>query len=159
MWTVHAQHTAFHAGPQNSSIAASAARCQVLWPKDMFHGGNRGCRDGTDARLMRALLHAMHGTRLPPAGAAPPATITLQRKSANRRIVNEKEVVDMLREFGEVCGQRVALARVAEARAWAANSRGMGSRPPGCASPCYRLTLPPLPMPRCESWSSTRPAA
>lgn len=101
-----------------------AARCQVLWPRDMFHGGNRGCRDGTDARLMRALLHAMHGTRLPTAGSAPPATITLQRKSANRRIVNEEEVVEMLREFGEVCGQRVALARVAEAGAWAANSRG-----------------------------------
>ncbi|KAI7842197.1 hypothetical protein COHA_004110 [Chlorella ohadii] len=74
----------------------------VLWPKDMFTGGNRGCRDGSDARLMRALLHAMHGTKLPPAGAAPPATITLQRKSANRRILNEGEVVDMLREFGEV---------------------------------------------------------
>lgn len=75
---------------------------QVLWPKDMFFGGNRGCRDGADARLMRTLLHAMHGTQLPSPGAAPPATITLQRKSANRRIVNEEEVVAMLREFGEV---------------------------------------------------------
>ncbi|PRW57354.1 DUF563 domain [Chlorella sorokiniana] len=80
---------------------ASAAE-EVLWPKDMFFGGNRGCRDGSDARLLRKLLHTMHGTPLPPVGAAPPATITLQRKSANRRIVNEEEVVAMLREFGEV---------------------------------------------------------
>lgn len=79
---------------------------QVLWPRDVFNGGNRGCLDGADARLLRQLLHTMHGTRLPPPGAAPPATITLQRKSANRRIVNEGEVVAMLREFGEVRRRR-----------------------------------------------------
>lgn len=75
---------------------------QVLWPKDMFFGGDRGCQSPADARLLRRLAHAMHKVPLPPPGVAP--VVTLQRKAANRRILNEAEVVAMLAEFGEVRG-------------------------------------------------------
>jgi hypothetical protein len=74
----------------------------VLWPKDVFFGGSRGCQDEVDARLLRSLVHAQYGIPLPPPGTPPPRVITLQRKSSNRRLLNEEEVVQMLAEFGEV---------------------------------------------------------
>lgn len=139
---------------------------QVLWPKDMFTGGNRGCRDGSDARLMRALLHAMHGTKLPPAGAAPPATITLQRKSANRRILNEGEVVDMLREFGEVGGCHVGFSFGMWSAAAPAGGQLCTAPPPHCPPrsifqlpPPLHLTIKILVDCRCEWWSLTPAAA
>ncbi|KAL4452082.1 hypothetical protein ABPG75_007744 [Micractinium tetrahymenae] len=114
---------------------------QVLWPRDVFTGGNRGCTDRQDAQLLRALTYAQYGlptpqadlssadaagtssassvghthaenaepvrqqpagTPLPALPAQQPLRITLQRKSANRRLVNEAEVVEALRQFGEV---------------------------------------------------------
>lgn len=78
---------------------------QVLWPKDAFLGGNRGCQDGGDARLLRSLVHAQYGIPLPAPGTPLPRIITLQRKSSNRRLLNELVVVQMLAEFGEVRGQ------------------------------------------------------
>ena len=81
------------------------AALQVLWPKDAFLGGSRGCQDGQDSRLLRSLVHAQYGIPLPAPGTPPPRVITLQRKSSNRRLLNEGEVVQMLAEFGEVRGQ------------------------------------------------------
>lgn len=122
---------------------------QVLWPRDVFNGGNRGCDTPLDAQLLRALAYAQYGFPAAPlthganaaegtspassSGGSPgshasvahdehaeaaqllsvgaglpamaprqPLRITLQRKSANRRLVNEAEVVAVLREFGQV---------------------------------------------------------
>jgi protein O-GlcNAc transferase len=58
-----------------------------------------------DARLLRSLVHAQYGIPLPAPSVPPPRGITLQRKSSNRRLLNEGEVVQMLAEFGEVRGQ------------------------------------------------------
>ena len=100
-------------GPRPVPAAAqqSAARAPIArdtphrrpapQPQDVFKGGDRGTADAHDARLLRRLLYAMHGVPHPAPGAGPPpAVVTLQRKGANRRILNEAEVVDMLREFG-----------------------------------------------------------
>ena len=134
-----------------SCLAADLRPCwpaslQVLWPRDIFFNGNRGCLDGADARALRSLLHAMHGTRLPPPGAAPPATITLQRKSANRRIVNEGEVVAMLREFGEVrlpaeVYSLVWRAAVGSGAQASGAQRSLRSGGPACAWQCLTTTL------------------
>ena len=40
----------------------------------------------------------------PPVSQTPPRTILFQRKRANRRILNEPQFLDVLREFGEVTG-------------------------------------------------------
>lgn len=117
---------------------------QVLWPKDMFFGGNRGVESTADAHLLRALLHTMHGSVLPPAGALPPPVITLQRKSANRRIVNEGEVVAMLREFGEVSAPG-GLSRPGAAR--------MPALPHAPPEPHAHHACPSIPPGRCAWWS------
>lgn len=117
---------------------------QVLWARDVFMGGNRGCDSRLDAQLLRSLVYAQYGLPAPPftydsqagnattpptsagfdsthgrtpvvhaesAELAPrlpglppgqPLRILLQRKSANRRLVNEAEMVEVLRGFGEV---------------------------------------------------------
>lgn len=48
------------------------------------------------------LAYEQYGVPFPAPGTPPPPTITFQRKSANRRVLNEGEVLSMLREFGEV---------------------------------------------------------
>ncbi len=144
--------------------AFSPSAQQMLWPRDVFFGGNRGCANRLDAQLLRALAYAQYGLPVPsittdanatagagnaagaapstkeaasdssgrhhpaapaehaepvqqsPAGASLPALppgqtlrILLQRKSANRRLMNEAEVVQVLHEFGEVRPQAVPL--------------------------------------------------
>lgn len=102
----------------------------MLWPKDIYFGGDRGCQTREDARLLRRLVHVMHALpALPPLSS--PLTrpvITLQRKSSNRRILNEPELVAALAEFGEVrCGGLV------EQRGWVSGREVSGHRHPGPA--------------------------
>jgi hypothetical protein len=51
---------------------------------------------------VRRLMYEQYAVPFPAPGAPPPLTVTFQRKSANRRVVNEAEMVAMLRQFGEV---------------------------------------------------------
>lgn len=118
--------------------------------QDVFHGGDRGTAGPQDARLLRRLLYAMHGVPFPPPGAPAPAVVTLQRKSANRRILNEGEVVAMLREFGEV-GWAVGgwiQSREAGMGAGGVTSRCLGVHPTLIPN-CLGLLLPC----RCGRWS------
>lgn len=70
--------------------------------KDTFTGGVRTFLNREDAHLFRRMVYAQYGLP-PPAPRTPmPRIITFQRKRANRRVVNEAELLATLAEFGQV---------------------------------------------------------
>lgn len=81
---------------------------RALFVKDQNSKGKRVALTPEDAAAFSDRAYRLHGLRPPrpapwaglrrPAG--PPRTITLFRKSSNRRIVNEDELVAALEEFG-----------------------------------------------------------
>ncbi|GLI68019.1 hypothetical protein VaNZ11_012320 [Volvox africanus] len=75
---------------------------RVLIVKDLATGGGRTFLNFADAREFRGLIYRQYG--LPPPAPRPriPRVITFQRKRANRRIVNEAEFVELLRQYGEL---------------------------------------------------------
>ncbi|KAL4450135.1 hypothetical protein ABPG77_010804 [Micractinium sp. CCAP 211/92] len=75
---------------------------RVLVVKDIYTGGVRTFLSREDAHLYRKMLYAQYGLPPPKLRKPLPRTITFQRKRANRRVVNEPELLSMLREFGEV---------------------------------------------------------
>ncbi|PRW56929.1 glycosyltransferase family 61 [Chlorella sorokiniana] len=75
---------------------------RVLVVKDIFTGGVRTFLDRRDAHLYRKMLYAQYGLPTPRKRSPLPRVITFQRKRANRRVVNEPELLKMLGEFGEV---------------------------------------------------------
>ena len=70
--------------------------------KDTFTGGVRTFLNREDAHLFRRMMYAQFGLPPPTLRAPLPRVITFQRKRANRRVVNEPELLNMLAEFGEV---------------------------------------------------------
>ncbi|KAL4853094.1 hypothetical protein ACK3TF_005878 [Chlorella vulgaris] len=75
---------------------------RVMVVKDIYTGGVRTFLDTKDAHLFRKMLYAQHNLPPPRLRQPLPRTITFQRKRANRRVVNEAELLSMLAEFGEV---------------------------------------------------------
>ncbi|EIE21972.1 hypothetical protein COCSUDRAFT_66769 [Coccomyxa subellipsoidea C-169] len=74
---------------------------RALVVRDMFLGGERTFLNQEDARAFRSMIYALYG--LPPPTERPvPRVITFQRKRANRRVVNEEQLISLLKEFGEV---------------------------------------------------------
>eukprot|EP00803_Ostreobium_quekettii_P001826 evm.model.scf_234.8 EVM.evm.TU.scf_234.8 scf_234:85003-87809(-) len=73
----------------------------VLIMKDVSLGGPRTFLSSEDARMFRQMAYTRQGLPAPAPRLAPPV-ITYQKKMANRRIVNEVELVEALREFGQV---------------------------------------------------------
>ncbi|PNW72188.1 hypothetical protein CHLRE_16g678600v5 [Chlamydomonas reinhardtii] len=75
---------------------------RVLIVKDLATGGGRVFHTFDDAREFRGLIYRQYG--LPPPAPRPqvPRVITFQRKRANRRIVNEPEFVELLKQYGEL---------------------------------------------------------
>lgn len=73
--------------------------------KDTFTGGVRTFLNTEDAQLFRRMMYAQFGLPPPTMRTPTPRTITFQRKRANRRVVNEPELVTMLSEFGQACGK------------------------------------------------------
>lgn len=74
--------------------------------------------------------HVPHLVRRPQYGLPPPETrgavpqvITFQRKRANRRVINEEQLVKMLSEFGEVGG-------------WGRATASCGGRPASACAVC-----------------------
>lgn len=53
---------------------------------------------------LHSLLYEQYGIPFPAPGTPPPAVVTFHRKSSNRRVLNEEELLRMLAEFGEVRG-------------------------------------------------------
>lgn len=83
---------------------------RVLIVKDVLTGGGRVAKTADDAAAFRTNafklhnienhIHASHtGTQ---AHLRPPKTITLLRKSRDRRILNEDEVIELLSRYGPV---------------------------------------------------------
>ncbi|CAL8471513.1 g11055 [Coccomyxa elongata] len=74
---------------------------RALVVRDMFLGGERTFLSQEDARAFRSMIYAQYG--LPPPTKRPvPRVITFQRKRANRRVINEEQLVMLLQEFGQV---------------------------------------------------------
>ncbi|MEW5301672.1 MAG: hypothetical protein WDW36_004517 [Sanguina aurantia] len=75
---------------------------RVLIVKDLYTGGGRTFHSREDAREFRGLIYEQYG--LPPPEPRPtvPHIITFQRKSANRRIINEAAFIDLLKTYGEL---------------------------------------------------------
>jgi len=75
---------------------------QVAITKDLYTGGGRTFLTRSDAKEFRALVYQHYG--LPPPSIRPsiPRIITYQRKRANRRVLNEPELIAMLAKFGEL---------------------------------------------------------
>lgn len=76
---------------------------RVFVVKDTHIGGSRTFLSSEDGQLFRRMAYARVGLT-PPVhkGPAAPKVITFQRKLANRRVLNEDELLAMLREFGTV---------------------------------------------------------
>eukprot|EP00892_Ulva_mutabilis_P005351 jgi/Ulvmu1/3188/UM015_0229.1 len=73
--------------------------------KDLFTGGKRSFASSSHAREFRAKIYEANGLVAPPSssrGNKPPQVITFQRKRANRRIVNEAQLLDLLRTYAPV---------------------------------------------------------
>ena len=74
---------------------------KILVVKDTFSGGGRVAKAPTDAASFRTTVYEMH--EMPPPQAREERkqlTVTVFRKSTNRRIVNEAALLRMLRKFG-----------------------------------------------------------
>lgn len=75
---------------------------RALVVRDIHNGGTRTFLNTDDARLFRQMIYAQYGLQPPGYRGFVPQVITFQRKRANRRVINEEQMVNMLREFGEV---------------------------------------------------------
>lgn len=75
---------------------------RALVVRDIFTGGVRTFLSSADAKAFRALIYTQHGLAPPQPGKPLPRVITVQRKRANRRIVNEDAFLDLLREYAPV---------------------------------------------------------
>ncbi|KAL3161243.1 hypothetical protein ABBQ38_009607 [Trebouxia sp. C0009 RCD-2024] len=75
---------------------------RALVVRDIFTGGVRTFLSTEDAQAFRALIYKQYNLPAPEAGKPVPRVITFQRKRANRRVINEDQLMRMLREFGEV---------------------------------------------------------
>ncbi|GBF94574.1 hypothetical protein Rsub_06689 [Raphidocelis subcapitata] len=75
---------------------------RVLIVRDVFTGGSRSFASTEDAHEFRAAVYAHYGLPPPAPRAAVPRTVTFQRKRANRRVVNEAQLLALLSEFGAV---------------------------------------------------------
>jgi len=74
----------------------------MIITKDLYTGGGRTFLSQRDAQEFRSLIYQQYGLPPPAPRALIPRTITFQRKSANRRVLNEEELIALLKEFGEV---------------------------------------------------------
>lgn len=76
----------------------------VAITKDLYTGGQRTFLSTKVAREFRGLIYQQYGFPVPISKKRVniPHAITYQRKRANRRILNEEEFIEMLKEFGDV---------------------------------------------------------
>ncbi|GMH43593.1 hypothetical protein BSKO_11515 [Bryopsis sp. KO-2023] len=74
---------------------------RVLMMRDRLTGGERSFLNQEEARLYREAAYIRYGLE-PPVWRRPPKKITYLAKLENRRIINEKEILNLLAEFGEV---------------------------------------------------------
>lgn len=74
---------------------------KALVVRDIFTGGGRVFHSATDAQEFRSELYRQYDLA-PPVAARVPRKILYQRKRANRRILNENKLLEVLRKFGEV---------------------------------------------------------
>ncbi|CAL5223424.1 g5938 [Coccomyxa viridis] len=75
---------------------------RALVVRDIFTGGKRTFFSSQDAQDFRARIYARNGLAPPQKRAPLPRQITFQRKRANRRVVNEDQLISLLKEFGQV---------------------------------------------------------
>ncbi|KAL0050159.1 hypothetical protein WJX82_005404 [Trebouxia sp. C0006] len=75
---------------------------RALVVRDIFTGGVRTFLSTQDAQAFRASMYKQYYLPFPESGRPVPRVITFQRKRANRRVINEDQLVRMLREFAEV---------------------------------------------------------
>lgn len=112
-------HKTIEAGTHLEGISETLWLCfeSVLVVKDTYTDGERVAQSSDDAKLFRRNAYRLHGLPQPSRlteqfhsdikraenrSESSWCQITLLRKSANRRIVNEIELVEMLQEFGTV---------------------------------------------------------
>ncbi|KAJ9523194.1 hypothetical protein QJQ45_023985 [Haematococcus lacustris] len=75
---------------------------RVAITKDLYTGGGRTFLTQQDAREFRAAVYSQYGLP-PPAPRSPiPRVITFQRKRANRRILNEPDLLKLLARYGQL---------------------------------------------------------
>uniref|UniRef100_A0A7S3QL56 Glycosyltransferase 61 catalytic domain-containing protein n=1 Tax=Dunaliella tertiolecta TaxID=3047 RepID=A0A7S3QL56_DUNTE len=74
----------------------------VAITKDLYTGGGRTFLTRPDAQEFRSLVYRHYGLPPPQPRAAMPRIITYQRKRANRRVLNEDELIALLRNYGEL---------------------------------------------------------
>ncbi|WIA28051.1 hypothetical protein OEZ86_010636 [Tetradesmus obliquus] len=70
--------------------------------RDLFTGGTRTFTNSADARAFRAEVYRQYGLPPPAARRRVPSVITFQRKRANRRIVNEDGLLELLSRYGSL---------------------------------------------------------
>ena len=76
---------------------------KVIICKDLYTGGGRTFLTTEAAREFRGIIHQQYGLPVPVRRRGDiPHLITWQRKRQNRRILNEDEFVNLLKEFGEL---------------------------------------------------------
>eukprot|EP01026_Neomeris_dumetosa_P004514 TRINITY_DN1120_c0_g1_i7.p1 TRINITY_DN1120_c0_g1~~TRINITY_DN1120_c0_g1_i7.p1 ORF type:complete len:345 (-),score=39.36 TRINITY_DN1120_c0_g1_i7:207-1241(-) len=76
---------------------------RALVIRDVYTGGKRTFQTTEYAQQFRREIYEQYGLLPPvPPPNGPPRKITYQRKSFNRRILNEDEFVSLLKEFGDV---------------------------------------------------------
>lgn len=88
-----------------SDTWVSFERAMVV--RDLFTGGKRSFASTADAQLFRYMIYQNHGLTPPPLSSTPrtrvpPKVITFQRKAANRRVLNEAALLDLLRSYAPV---------------------------------------------------------
>eukprot|EP01025_Chloroclados_australasicus_P033323 TRINITY_DN3394_c0_g2_i1.p1 TRINITY_DN3394_c0_g2~~TRINITY_DN3394_c0_g2_i1.p1 ORF type:complete len:602 (-),score=77.39 TRINITY_DN3394_c0_g2_i1:347-2152(-) len=76
---------------------------RALVIRDVYTGGKRTFQTTEDAQMFRKELYHQYGLPAPtPNPSGPPRKITFQRKSFNRRVVNEDEFVQLLQQYGDL---------------------------------------------------------
>jgi hypothetical protein len=101
----------FFAGVPLEGVRPSAWLCfeRLLVVKDTYTDGGRVALTQEDAQAFRSRMYRLHDMQVPSqrhasGSAVQPSkpSITLLRKSSNRRILNERQLATMLGEFGDV---------------------------------------------------------
>eukprot|EP00879_Flechtneria_rotunda_P027722 GHRR01029709.1.p1 GENE.GHRR01029709.1~~GHRR01029709.1.p1 ORF type:complete len:256 (+),score=63.24 GHRR01029709.1:320-1087(+) len=75
---------------------------RALMIRDLFTGGTRSFTNSQDAQEFRAEVYRHYGFLPPAKRRTVPRVITFQRKRANRRILNEEPLVQLLSQYGQV---------------------------------------------------------
>ncbi|KAI8470588.1 MAG: hypothetical protein J3K34DRAFT_385246 [Monoraphidium minutum] len=75
---------------------------RVLIIRDIFTGGSRTFASKGDAHEFRAAVYGHYGLPRPAKPDVIPATVTFQRKRANRRVLNEDALLKLLGSYGDV---------------------------------------------------------